>query len=194
MSIRYSILFLLFVGSLNILANNLLPESYWDIQSVKSPLVSPDGENIIYAKRYIDKKNDSYITELWIMEDDGSNQRFFLDGSNPQWSPDSLKVAFTKEDENGVAQIYVTHLQNQSESKITNFSDGVKDYAWSKDGSLFSFSSFNEYDDDWIIKIPGKEEGQDYNWTKDPKVVTSMHWRADRVGELESGENHLYVL
>lgn len=194
MSIRYTVLFLLFVGSLNILANNLLPESYWDIQSVKSPLVSPDGENIIYAKRYIDKKNDSYITELWIMEDDGSNQRFFLDGSNPQWSPDSLKVAFTKEDENGVAQIYVTHLQNQSESKITNFSDGVKDYAWSKDGLLFSFSSFNEYDDDWIIKIPGKEEGQDYNWTKDPKVVTSMHWRADRVGELESGENHLYLV
>ena len=78
MRIRYSILFLLFVGSLNILANNLLPESYWDIQSVKSPLVSPDGENIIYATRYIDKKNDSYITELWIMEDDGSNQRFFF--------------------------------------------------------------------------------------------------------------------
>tara|TARA_B110000503_G_C7162794_1_gene420465 strand:- start:164 stop:2149 length:1986 start_codon:yes stop_codon:yes gene_type:complete len=188
------IVFLFLICSAHLFSKDLAPESYWDIQSVRSPLVSPDGENIIYAKRYIDKKNDSYITELWIMQNDSSNQRFLLDGSNPKWSPDGLKIAFVKEDKNDVPQIHLRHLQNQSESKITNFSDGVKDYAWSKDGTRFLFSSFQEYDDDWIISIPGKEKGQDYDWTEDPKVVTSMHWRADQVGELESGENHLYLV
>ena len=91
-------------------------------------------------------------------------------------------------------QIFVKHLKNQSESKITNFNDGVEDYAWSKDGDFFSFSSFNEYEKEWVIEIPGKDEGIDYNWTDDPTVVTSMHWRSDGVGELESGENHLYLV
>ena len=89
---------------------------------------------------------------------------------------------------------FVKHLKNQSESKITNFNDGVEDYAWSKDGDFFSFSSFNEYEKEWVIEIPGKDEGIDYNWTDDPTVVTSMHWRSDGVGELESGENHLYLV
>ena len=194
MSIRYIFVTLFLIGSFNVSANNLAIESYWDIQSVRSPLVSPDGKNVIFTKRYIDKKNDDYINELWIMDGNGSNKRFLLDGSNPKWSPDSLKIAFIKEDENEVPQIFVKHLKNQSESKITNFNDGVEDYAWSKDGDFFSFSSFNEYEKEWVIEIPGKDEGIDYNWTDDPTVVTSMHWRSDGVGELESGENHLYLV
>jgi dipeptidyl aminopeptidase/acylaminoacyl peptidase len=194
MNIRKILICLLFVGSVDLLAKNLVPESYWDIQSVSSPLVSPDGQNVIYAKKYIDKKNDTYITELWIMDADGSNKRSLLDGSNPQWSPDGLKIAFIKDDENEISQIHVKHLQDQSESKITNFGDGIEDYAWSKNGEYFSFSAFNEYDDKWIIEIPGKEEGQEYNWTEDPTVVTSMHWRSDGIGEQEIGENHLYVV
>ncbi len=104
MSIRYIFVTLFLIGSFNVSANNLAIESYWDIQSVRSPLVSPDGKNVIFTKRYIDKKNDDYITELWIMDGNGSNKRFLLDGSNPKWSPDSLKIAFIKEDENEVPQ------------------------------------------------------------------------------------------
>ena len=39
---------------------------------------------------------------------------------------------------------------------ITN--DGVEDYAWSKDGDFFSFSSFNEYEKEWVIEIPGNDD------------------------------------
>ena len=56
MSIRYIFVTLFLIGSFNVSANNLAIESYWDIQSVRSPLVSPDGKNVIFTKRYIDKK------------------------------------------------------------------------------------------------------------------------------------------
>ena len=51
MNVRNIFVILFLLGSFNLSANNLLIESYWDIQSVRSPLVSPDGKNIIFTKR-----------------------------------------------------------------------------------------------------------------------------------------------
>jgi dipeptidyl aminopeptidase/acylaminoacyl peptidase len=182
------------IFSMNLVGGNLPQESYWDIQSVSNPSISPDGKHVIFAKKFIDKQNDKRVTEHWIMESDGSNKRFFVEGSNPRWSPSSKKIAYVNEDENKKSQIYVKNLINESESKITNFSNDVRDFSWSPDGEYFSFSAFQEYEDNWIIKIPGKIDGDEYDWTEDPKVVTTMHWRADGIGELESGENHLYIV
>jgi len=183
-----------FIFSMGLLGGNLAQESFWDIQSVSNPLISPDGEYVIFTKKFIDKKNDKHVTEHWIMESNGSNKRFFVKGSNPKWSPSSKKVAYVKEDENGKSQIYVKNLSNESVTKITNFKDNVEDFSWSPDGEYFAFAAFQEYEDDWIIEIPGKIEGNEYNWTEEPKVITTMHWRADGVGELESGENQLYLV
>ena len=189
-----SILAFVIIFSLGIQAKNLEPISYWDIQSASSPIASPDNSLIIFSKKYIDKKNDNFINEIWMMKQDGSDKRFFAKGENPKWSPDSSRVAYVKSDDNDTSQIYIKYLNNETESKITNLEKEIKDFAWSKDGKFFSFSSFNEYESDWKIDIPGKEEGVDYSWTSDPNVVTSMHWKSDGEGELESGENHLYLV
>ena len=180
--------------SILVMGGGLTQESYWDIQSVSNPLISPDGTYVIFTKKFIDKKNDKRITEHWIMNKDGSNKRFFVEGSNLKWSPGSKKIAYVKEDENDTSQIYVKNLINESESKITNFGHNVKDFSWSPNGEFFSFSAFQEYEDNWIIDIPGKVDGEEYEWTEEPTVVTTMHWRADRIGELESGENHLFLV
>ena len=192
--INKSILTFFIIFSFGIQANNLEPISYWDIQSASSPIVSPDNSLIIFSKEYIDKKNDDFINELWVMKTDGSDKRFFAKGENPKWSPNSLKIAYVKSDDNDTSQIYIKYLNNETESKITNHEKGIKDFSWSNDGKFFSFSSFNEYESDWKIDIPGKEEGVDYSWTSDPNVVTSMHWKSDGEGEHESGENHLYLV
>ena len=192
--INKSILTFFIIFSFGIQANNLEPISYWDIQSASSPIASPDNSLIVFSKKYIDKKNDDFINELWVMKTDGSDKRFFAKGENPKWSPNSLKIAYVKSDDNDTSQIYIKYLNNETESKITNHEKGIKDFAWSNDGKFFSFSSFNEYESDWKIDIPGKEEGVDYSWTSDPNVVTSMHWKSDGEGEHESGENHLYLV
>ena len=185
---------ILFLLSFAVTAKNLVPEDYWNIQKVANPQVNSSGNVVAFLKTYIDKKNDKFESEIWVMNSDGSNKSFFAKGSNFKWSNKGNTLAYLKEDENEINQIFIKSMDSRTESKISNFDRDIEDFAWSKNDKFFAFSSFNEYDDDWVVEIPGKNDNEDYNWTEDPKVVKTLHWRYDREGELESGENHLYKI
>ena len=195
MKIRNILLTLSFLAiSANAANDYLKQESYWDIQSISNPVIDPTGGMVIFSKKYIDKQNDSFISDLWVMDSNGSNKRFFVKGSKPRWSPDGKKIAFIKADSNDLSQIFIKNIANESETQITNSNSNIKDFAWSKNGKYFSFSSFNEYKNDWVIDIPGKQKDSEYNWTKEPTIVTTMHWKSDGSGEDKIGENHLYLV
>ena len=185
---------ILFLLSFAVTAKNLVPEDYWNIQKVANPQVNNSGNVVAFLKTYIDKKNDKFESEIWVMNSDGSNKSFFAKGSNFKWSNKGNTLAYLKEDENEINQIFIKSMDSRTESKISNFDRDIEDFAWSKNDKFFAFSSFNEYDDDWVVEIPGKNDNEDYNWTEDPKVVKTLHWRYDGEGELESGENHLYKI
>ena len=76
MSTRY-ILFILsfFVVSASAANDHLKQESYWDIQTISEPIIDPTGNKVIFAKKYIDKKNDAFISDLWVMDSSGSEKR-----------------------------------------------------------------------------------------------------------------------
>lgn len=185
---------ILFLLSFAVTAKNLVPEDYWNIQKVANPQVNSSGNVVAFLKTYTDKKNDKFESEIWVMNSDGSNKSFFAKGSNFKWSNKGNTLAYLKEDENEINQIFIKSMDSRTESKISNFDRDIEDFAWSKNDKFFAFSSFNEYDDDWVVEIPGKNDNEDYNWTEDPKVVKTLHWRYDGEGELESGENHLYKI
>ena len=185
---------ILFLLSFAVTAKNLVPEDYWNIQKVANPQVNSTGNVVAFLKTYIDKKNDKFESEIWVMNSDGTNKSFFAKGSNFKWAHKDNTLAYLKEDENEINQIFIKSMDSRTESKISNFESDIEDFAWSKNDKFFAFSSFNEYDDDWVVEIPGKNDSEDYNWTEDPKVVKTMHWRYDGDGELESGENHLYKI
>ncbi len=185
---------ILFLLSFAVTAKNLVPEDYWNIQKVANPQVNSSGNVVAFLKTYIDKKNDEFESEIWVMNSDGTNKSFFAKGSNFKWSNKGNTLAYLKEDENEINQIFIKSMDSRTESKISNFDRDIEDFAWSKNDKFFAFSSFNEYDDDWVVEIPGKNDNEDYNWTEDPKVVKTLHWRYDGEGELESGENHLYKI
>ena len=52
-------------------------EQFFDIESVSNPRISPDGTQIVYTRGWVDKINDRRSSALWIMNADGSRNRFF---------------------------------------------------------------------------------------------------------------------
>ena len=58
-------------------ASNVIQlEQYLDWEDVQDPQISPDGKQVIYGRRWVDKMNDQWQTSLWIMNIDGTKNRF----------------------------------------------------------------------------------------------------------------------
>ena len=74
------------IAAQNNVANDRLNlDLYWEYETVSDPQLSPDGAQIIYTRGWIDKINDKRETSLWIMNGDGSRNRFLARGSGARW-------------------------------------------------------------------------------------------------------------
>ena len=71
--------------------NRLSLEHYKNYEWTSNPKLSPDGEQILYSRTWINLVDDKRETDLWIMNKDGSTNRFFMNGSNGKWSPNGNK-------------------------------------------------------------------------------------------------------
>ena len=49
---------------------------YLDYEQVADPQISPDGSQVVYTRRYVNKMEDRWDASLWIMNSDGSRNRF----------------------------------------------------------------------------------------------------------------------
>ncbi len=100
---------------------------YLDWESVSSPNISPDGTQMIYSRRWVDKVHDRFAGEIWIMNMDGSKKRFLLKGSSPRWSPDGKRLAYLAKGEPSGTQIFVRWLGTGQSTQITRLDESPAD-------------------------------------------------------------------
>ena len=168
-------------------------ETYLDMESASDPQVSPDGSRIVYTRGWIDRMNDSRESSIWIMDADGSRARFLVDGSNPQWSPDGTRILFTAQGEPEGSQIFVRWMDAEGAvTQITRVPNGPGSIRWSPDGRSIAFTMNVDSDEGWRVSLPGRPDGAD--WTAEPKVVTRADYRQDRVGYVDGGYRHVFVV
>src|SRR2546426_11999920 len=67
---------------------------YLDLEQVVDPQISPDGRTIVYSREWVDRVNDRWESAIWIMQADGSRNRFLTKGGSPVWSPDGSRIAY----------------------------------------------------------------------------------------------------
>jgi dipeptidyl aminopeptidase/acylaminoacyl peptidase len=93
---------------------------YYEMETVSEPQLSPDGSQIIYTRGWIDKVNDRRESSLWIMNADGSRNRFLTKGSGARWSPSGDRIAYTSQGEPKGSQIFVRWMDAEgATSQIT---------------------------------------------------------------------------
>jgi len=166
---------------------------YLDYETVADVQIAPDGARIIYARRFVNKQLDRFESALWIMNADGSENRFLTKGSSPKWSPDGTRIAFINEGEPRGSQIFVRWMNAEgATSQITRVESDPGDIAWSPDGKWIGFAMFTPKPNVWSIDMPSAPTGA--TWTPAPRYVSNLHYRADRRGFLESGFVHLFIV
>ncbi|HYP29913.1 MAG TPA: S9 family peptidase [Blastocatellia bacterium] len=165
---------------------------YLDWEYVNSPQVSPDGTQIVYARRWTDKVNDKFETDLWIMNADGSKNRFLTKGSSPQWSPDGKRLAYVAPGQPRGAQIFVRWMDTGEETQLTRLDRSPNNIQWSPDGRKIAFNMLAPDKPGFTVKMPPRPEGA--KWVEPPKVIDRLNYRADGSGFRPEGFNHIYVI
>ena len=187
-------------------SDRLTIQDYLDWEDVQDPQLSPDGKQIVFTRRWIDKMNDKWESSLWIMNVDGTRARFLVNGSSPKWAPDGLRVAYTATPQappsTGApgtagappgAQIFVRWMDAEGAvTQLTHLTENPTNIEWSPDSKWLAFSMQVPARNDWRIDMPTPPKGA--KWTEAPRIVQKLNYRADRQGFIEDGNTHIFIL
>src|SRR5262245_45510782 len=162
-------------------STRLTTEHYLDWERVSDAQISPDGSHVLYTRDHVNKQEDRWDSDVWIVNSDGGQNRFFVKGSAPRWSPDGKRVAYLAEGEPKGAQLFVRWVDvDGPATQITHAQDAPRGMRWSPDGKSIAFTMFAPEHEKWAISMP--EEPKGAKWTPAPRVVSSLHYRQDRIG------------
>ncbi len=164
-----------------------------DLERISDPQISPDARQIIYTRRWVNQMEDKWETALWIVDADGSHNRFLTKGSSARWSPDGGRVAYLAEGEPKGTQLFVRWIGvNGPATQVTTLHESPADVKWSPDGKWIGFSMFVPKEPVWKIDMPKTPTGA--KWTGSPRIVQQLHFKQDQRGFSETGNRHLFVV
>lgn len=74
-------------------------DDFYRVETASTPVISPDGRWVVFARSTIVEAENRRHTELWLAPSDGSSPAVKLttgDASAPRWSPDGKLLAFSR--------------------------------------------------------------------------------------------------
>ena len=174
----------------------LTKETFMEMETVRSPVISPDGKQIIFTRGWIDQLEDRSRSNLWIIDTKGERVRELTHGnwsdSSPVWSPDGERIAFIS-DRDETRQIHVMWLDTREVAQLTHLQRAPGNLKWSPDGTQLAFTSFVPDKDTILsVKLPPKPEGA--KWAKPAVIIDRLNWRRDGSGYREPGYQHVFAL
>ncbi|MDZ4047664.1 MAG: S9 family peptidase, partial [Pseudoxanthomonas sp.] len=117
------------------------------LDRVSSPVLSPDGSSVVFAKRIVDADVVKAGSSLWVRNlltrDMAPPKRLTPEGWNvnsPSFSPDGKTVYFLSA-KSGTQQLYAMPLVGGAPRQLTAFAQDVASYKVSPDGTRVLFST-----------------------------------------------------
>src|SRR6476646_9178822 len=142
-------------------STTLLTTEHWlDWERVNDAQIAPDGSRVIYTRQHVNKMEDKWESELWIVNIDGTQNRFFVKGSAARWSPDGKRVLYSAEGEPKGSQLFVRYVDLIGPpTQITHLTDSPRGARWSPDGKTIAFTAFVADSEKWAISMPSEPKG-----------------------------------
>ncbi len=178
------------------------------LQSVSSPVVSPDGEWVVYSVRQIDVPEDKNVSQLWMVKWDGSSNfqlTFSKEGaSSPKFSPDGRYVSFmgSRPGPTKGSQVWLLDRRGGEAQQVTFLNNqSIEDYSWSPDSKTLLLTLRPKHDVDTdeekkpesTTSDTAKPDAAKKDEPKKPKapkpiVIDRYHFKQDREGYLHNDD------
>lgn len=166
-------------------------QDQFNIRSVGSPEISPDGEWVAFTVSTTNLDKEETKTRIWVAPTSGGDPfPVTMSGesvSSPRWSPDGKHLSFTarRNDDKG-SQVYVLDMRGGEARRLTEVEGGVGSYEWSPDAGKLVLA-IRDRD-----STASSEEGG--SKPRDPWVIDRLQFKRDGRGYLaDSLRTHLYV-
>ena len=129
-------------SSITIEGRRMTPEALWAMGRIGSVSVSPNGKHIAYAVSYYSVEQNKSNTELFVMNEDGSNPLQLTKHAGfqgePAWIKDGSKIAYLSS-ESGSAQIWEMNPDGSQKKQLTNYEGGIDGFSFSPNGKKLLF-------------------------------------------------------
>ena len=171
------------------------PIDIFEIEYASDPQISPSGDKVLYLRNFKDIMTDRNLSNIWMVNFDGSASRPITTGNkndfSPRWSNLGDRFIY-KSNVDGSTQLYLYDINTSSTQKLTNMQSSIGNVIWSDDDRYLLFTSFVEKTDNKLIQMPKKPKGA--KWNEPPIEIDDMVYRYDGGGVRRPGSTQIFVL
>jgi len=168
--------------------HKLTPNAVYDISNLSSPLISPEGDWILYSVSKADAQKDKNVSQLYMINKNGTETVSLTEQTKGvgsyQWSPEGKYISFLtagKEEKEG-SQLFLLDRRGGEPIQLTHIKGEIATYQWFKDGSKILFE----------VKDPSFADTAKSK-VRQPYEIDRYHFKADYEGYLDNRKTHLYT-
>lgn len=166
----------------------LQPSSYYQLKSVASPKISPDGQWILYQLSSPDSVKDKIESKLNMMDAEGKETIVLTEQTKgvaqAQWSPNNEYISYLakgKQEQEG-SQLYLLNRKGGEPIQQTHIKAEIESYSWMEDGQSILFQIKDASTTDTAASKIRK-----------PYEINRYQFKNDSEGYLDNRKSHLYL-
>ena len=142
----------------------LQPEDIVGLKGLSGVTISPNGKWAAFVRTVsiLEVEKSEHRGHIWLVSTDGGEPLQLTNGpngdSNPQWSPDSTRLAFVSKRGEDQTQIWIIPTGGGEAKQLTHTKNGASNPRWSFDGKQIAFLKAEE---DSAVEEKRKKAGDD---------------------------------